>query len=399
MKNFLWTGDILTQKTVTTAWHIVCSPTSNGGLSIRPLDLLNKAALLKHMWDILLSDNCWSLFIKGIFKIKHTYASTVYKCSSVWPGFKAALATIDSNAKWIIGDGKSVHLWDDVWLDESKIHVCEALLRHRSSVSSLIADKNWKIPSWFQHQYPFLIPKILQISLPLQTKSDSLIWPFSHKGDLTFKQAFLFLSPSHFVPWTKFLWKSFIPPRVSSTCWKLLHNKHPSQINLQKRGMILASRCEVCKHNEDSLQHTFVNCPFASLLWRWISYIFNINIPSRVSPMQLWEFVYNQHLSSQVFNIWINACLVCFHVLWDTRNNAIFNDHKPILSRTIHHLKCWIREMAFMAPGHMGNSVTDLIILKKLEVKGVFNSSPKIIEVLWSPLTFIGPKLIQMEWL
>lgn len=46
VKKVLWSGDILIRKTVTVAWHKVCTSKSAGGLGLRNLVSLNKIRLL-----------------------------------------------------------------------------------------------------------------------------------------------------------------------------------------------------------------------------------------------------------------------------------------------------------------------------------------------------------------
>lgn len=47
IRNFIWAGHFSTSKLVTVAWKTVCSPLVEGGLGIKSLQVLNKAALLK----------------------------------------------------------------------------------------------------------------------------------------------------------------------------------------------------------------------------------------------------------------------------------------------------------------------------------------------------------------
>ena len=385
LRNFLWSGDIGIKKLVTVAWHSVCRPKLCGGLGMRDLNQLNKAALLKHTWDVLHLDNQWGNHVKGRFNIISTKASTSYKVSSIWPGFKGALQTIDEQAIWIIGDGKQINIWEDRWLPSSPISCPSPLLTKSSKVSSFITTNHWTIPSWFKHQYPFLVSDILQIHLPSKPSVDHLIWPLSPKGELTFKDAYKFYNNSQPVHWVSHLWKPFIPPRVSCLSWKIMQNRVPTQDNLQKRGMFFVSRCEICKTNVDNVEHLFLKCPYAHTLWSWLfsSFLINKDIPNSTSHM--WRMIFKVRMSSQLLNLWISGCMLAFHLIWDTRNQAIFDGNRPVISRTLQHLKGWLQDLSSLMPGTMKNSVHELSILHKLGIKGICNSSPKIIEVSWSP--------------
>ena len=218
---------------------------------------------------------------------------------------------------------------------------------------------------------------------------DKFIWPLSIKGSITFKDAFSFFNNFQELNWVKQLWQSFVPPRVSCTAWKILNGKIPTHDQMQKRGFILASRCELCKSNGESSSHVFIHCQFTSLLWKWLWQTFNINTSIPNSPMEIWKMVIAHKASPQVRHLLISGCLLCFHIAWEARNNAIFRSTKSIPSKTIQHFKCWLKDIASIAPSHMSNNVQDLTILHRINVSGVHSPSPspspKITEVLWSP--------------
>ena len=388
IRNFLWSGDILLQKLVTVSWSIVSSSKESGGLGIRHIHSINKAALLKSMWEVLHSNSAWSKLVISKYDIKQTKASHTYKISSIWPGLRRALTDIDLHSRWIIGNGFKVNIWENVWLQSELIPKNNANLSHRSSVDSLIEEKKWKIPPWFRHQYPYLINSIQQITLPEENRSDILIWPYSKKGNISFKDAFNHYHPSATVQWTKHLWKPFISPRISTLYWKIMHNKLPTQENLQKRGMIFVPRCEICKKNTDSIHHVFIECPLATQLWRWIWFVFKISSPHPNYVSSLWECIGNQNLSKQVFNLWVGACQVALYSIWGIRNNVIFRAAKPLVAATLNYIKCWLQDLAAIVPGHMNNCIEDLSILNSIGVTGVPPSCPKIIEVIWTPPHF-----------
>lgn len=47
IKNFVWSGDLNCEKTVTVVWKSVCKPLSDGGLGIRSISGVSKAGMLK----------------------------------------------------------------------------------------------------------------------------------------------------------------------------------------------------------------------------------------------------------------------------------------------------------------------------------------------------------------
>lgn len=82
IRNFIWSGDIHVKKIVTVAWHKVCCPLIEGGLGIRSLRALNKAAMLKLSWEMVSSNKQWVVIIRARY-FKNKVPVTDYAKSSI----------------------------------------------------------------------------------------------------------------------------------------------------------------------------------------------------------------------------------------------------------------------------------------------------------------------------
>ncbi|XP_019223812.1 PREDICTED: uncharacterized protein LOC109205556 [Nicotiana attenuata] len=59
-RKFLWTGDTNTNRKALVAWEKMCRPKSKGGLNITNLSMWNRAALIKHLWNLCMKkDKLW----------------------------------------------------------------------------------------------------------------------------------------------------------------------------------------------------------------------------------------------------------------------------------------------------------------------------------------------------
>lgn len=52
-KQFLWSGDQQNKGKAPIAWDVICRPKVAEGLNISKIQCWNKAAILKHMWNLL----------------------------------------------------------------------------------------------------------------------------------------------------------------------------------------------------------------------------------------------------------------------------------------------------------------------------------------------------------
>lgn len=69
------------------AWSLVCSPKSSGGLGLRSIRSINKAALMKLTWELVSSNSQWSNLMRAKVMVHNKFTST-HVSSSVWQGLK-----------------------------------------------------------------------------------------------------------------------------------------------------------------------------------------------------------------------------------------------------------------------------------------------------------------------
>lgn len=70
---------------------------------------------------------------------------------------------------------------------------------------------------------------------------------------------------SHIV-W-RLIWKVKLPLKILTFIWKLLHDSLPVFEVLNNRGITISSKCLMCNEDEESINHLFMHCPFARVIW------------------------------------------------------------------------------------------------------------------------------------
>lgn len=66
----------------------------------------------------------------------------------------------------------------------------------------------------------------------------------------------------------RLVWKAETLPKIKFFLWILLRGKVVTVENLRKRGIIGPSGCPNCQNEEETIQHLFIDCSFASACWK-----------------------------------------------------------------------------------------------------------------------------------
>ncbi|RVW50856.1 hypothetical protein CK203_101816 [Vitis vinifera] len=132
-----------------------------------------------------------------------------------------------------------------------------------------------------------------------------------------------------FLP-AKFLWSSKVPSKVKALAWLVAHGKVNTNDKLQLRRPYKAlcpQWCILCKGNGESIDHLFLHCPVTIGLWhRLFNLVGVIWVPPRsIEDMLVISF---KGLGNSVRDkiLWQIACLTLIWMVWQERNNRIFED-------------------------------------------------------------------------
>ncbi|KAF6139539.1 hypothetical protein GIB67_015496 [Kingdonia uniflora] len=156
---------------------------SEGGLGIHCLQDINDCMLMKLDWGFLTSKDPWVVFFRSKFLMKNGQIIRYFKCSSLWSGLKKAMLFVNSNSRWIIGNGEKIDFCRDCWeYDAPLIEVppdtwndCFATLSH------LIENHSWRAP---QAVSELLVDYGIHLfNIPLNnTDEDVRIWKHYPQG-------------------------------------------------------------------------------------------------------------------------------------------------------------------------------------------------------------------------
>jgi hypothetical protein len=272
-----------------------------------------------------------------------------------------------------VGNGLATRFWEDTWLGDVP------LAQQYPSLYNIVQHKNVMV-STVLNQTPInvcfrrglndhkwiewldLCQKLITVTLT--PEPDKFIWNLNESGLFTVKSMYLDLMNGHTRFLRKYLWKMKIPLKIKIFMW-FLHNKVLlTKDNLAKRNWSGCLKCCFCDSNE-TIDHLFLNCPFAKIVWRMVYFAFNIPAPTSINNM--FGNWLNGVSKCDKARIRIGIAALCWSI-WTSRNDMVFNKQKStnflqVIRRAAH----WIHLWAFLLPEeqreHMASGCNRLLMV------------------------------------
>uniref|UniRef100_A0A452XHY1 Reverse transcriptase zinc-binding domain-containing protein n=1 Tax=Aegilops tauschii subsp. strangulata TaxID=200361 RepID=A0A452XHY1_AEGTS len=122
------------------------------------------------------------------------------------------------------------------------------------------------------------------IEVQLSEQPDSTQWKLTKNGIFMVKSFCMDLINSYPLSRSLHIWKVKVPLRIKIFMWFVHKQVILTKDNLIKRRWVGRSRCCFCDH-DGTIQHLFLECPLAKLLWRTIRIAFNINPPVDIASL------------------------------------------------------------------------------------------------------------------
>jgi hypothetical protein len=201
-------------------------------------------------------------------------------------------------------------------------------------ISSWDASGNWRswvfprIPEHLQNQNNLLLVALTGLA-PVHLLSTEK-WGWGKTRIYTAVQGFTSLQ-SHQVSiqstsiW-KQVWDPLGLPKVNFFFWVLMHKKVLTGENLIKRGIIGPHRCSLCCNALETMDHLFVDCPFAQEVWNLFLHDLNVTAPTQITVVTLfssWKARYPHVVQSKsIWNrIWQAIPKYLCWKIWLARND------------------------------------------------------------------------------
>lgn len=122
------------------------------------------------------------------------------------------------------------------------------------------SDCNWLVESGYWTNIRTRTPHFN----PTPSGKDIVYWCFNRSGKFTIRSAAqIGREESQKVEWHKLVWARGAAPRHSFILWLAVYRKLLTQDRLKQMGVSMASRCPLCRCDEEAPDHLFFRCSFS----------------------------------------------------------------------------------------------------------------------------------------
>ena len=150
---------------------------------------------------------------------------------------------------------------------------------------------------------------------------DRFVWKLTTNGLFSVKSMYEDLMNDHTPYLRKYLWKLKIPLKIKIFMWFLSNKVLLTKDNLVKRNWTGCTKC-VFSGEQETVEHLFISCPLARLIWRTVNFTYDLPSPTSVTNM-FGNWLNGVDRKSKA-RIRIGVSALCWSI-WRCRNDIIFN--------------------------------------------------------------------------
>lgn len=118
--------------------------------------------------------------------------------------------------------------------------------------------------------------------------------------------------------------KGKAPLKVASFCWITAHEACSAQSKLQRRGIMLCSKCYICEENEEEVNHLFIHCKAVWKLWCMFFSLYNLKWALLKTVKELAHCWNGRELVRENSKTWMTIPAYLFWIYgWKWTENAL----------------------------------------------------------------------------
>ena len=198
----------------------------------------------------------------------------------------AAQHLVKRGLRWQVGDGRSIRVWQDQWLNTRSTYRVVAPERPGNQIAmvkELLREDGleWDTELVRNLFFPQDVEAILSIPISVATTRDRMVWAEEKKGKFSVRSAYRLArecmakggssgcsdqSMVHRV-W-KGVWSMNVPNKIKHFVWKACNGILPTKDALYRRKITDSKICEACGKQEETAMHVLCFCKRGTEVWK-----------------------------------------------------------------------------------------------------------------------------------
>eukprot|EP00253_Pinus_taeda_P012787 PITA_12787 len=385
------------------AWKKLCRPKNRGGLNLADPSVVNRVCGAKIWWKWISNITLpWANLWKEKYRSTGCNLDLIRMQESpcgypIWNHAQANRSIVQDHSFWEIRNGTQALFWEDAWQQSLKLesptlqplklaYLTEGHNRVNHYWNSSSEDpewREWKVFNPDHNEVPHAVihdlnQQLLKRKIRIAVENDKLRWGPKGNGEFSLKEARSIIEREEqpdTVPWADKVWDNFQWPKIRTFLWLLMQRRTLTWENLLRKGFQGPSRCPMCLQEEETMNHIFNSCEWASQLWLWMEAILEDTDQNRDSIQDsITNWRKNFSRVNRVDSIW--KCTLGFitWTIWKERNRRIFTEENRNIECAKDSILINIRQLV-QAKGKVDPNDKptgkDLCILKKFQLEAI----------------------------
>ncbi|XP_035841291.1 uncharacterized protein LOC118488184 [Helianthus annuus] len=161
--------------------------------------------------------------------------------------------------------------------------------------------------------------------------NDRWLWLPEDSGEFSVKSAFVLVGSKE-VDSSRFIWEwcKWIPLKCNVFAWRAVMERLPTKVELRKRNIQVGEvTCPLCGSGEESADHLFTACSFATAIWSKISSWCKVPFIMAFSFKDVLVAHRFCGLKGKLSLAYQGIVLTSCWLIWKARNDCVFNGKSP----------------------------------------------------------------------
>ncbi|KAM0008293.1 putative RNA-directed DNA polymerase [Helianthus debilis subsp. tardiflorus] len=296
IKSFLWGGSV-EEKMHWVNWDRVARHKKEGGLGLCKLKEVNISLLTKWGWRYKTeNNNLWKKVIDSLhssrvgweyINFKRTLSGTWSNIAKVFINSKVGGLLLRNFLKGEIRNDEDISFWLDPWIINEPLKLgfpelfsleafkkCKVADRISGQGDEPVFNWAWRSPlKSANHSDSMQQLSLLLSDVRLSAEKDQWSKQVGTNGFFSVKSAKrLLFSDNSAGSWFVMDWCLWVPTKCNIHVWRMEMNKLLTGDALRKRNIAIEDlTCPLCNSEEESVDHVFIACRVAAIIWNGVS--------------------------------------------------------------------------------------------------------------------------------